>query len=65
MPQLSELQQTASKDAFVARTCQNSEGGEKLVADARAMQRPPGMVEEKLSKLIRADFSRVLSVKPR
>jgi len=65
MPQLSELQQTASKDSFTFRVGHYSRGEESLVVDARSCQRPMGLVEEKLSRLIAADFNRLLFGKPR
>ncbi len=65
MPQLSELQQTTSTDTFMLGPGQRSDGEEYLVLDARSAQRPTGMVEEKLSRLIPADFSRLLFGKPR
>ncbi len=65
MPQLSELQQTASKESFTSRAGQYPQGEESLVVDARSCQRPMGMVEEKLSRLVTADFNRLLFGKPR
>ncbi|GEM_PF-1547933 len=65
MPQLSELQQTASKDAFMFRAGQDFDGVERLVVDARSSQRTTGMVEEKLSRLLPADFNRLVFGKPR
>ena len=65
MPQLSELQQTASKDSFTFQGGHYSQGEESLVVDARSSQRPMGMVEEKLSRLVAADFNRLLFGKPR